>query len=225
LSRVQWRPTFAGYLAKAALGQQNCPANFVSGRERVSLADHARGVNWLTLSQGGSGKTGEPADSAVLLAKCAMALAGEAETGFRVFRATLAREKSLRGIWVRLRGAPVDFSGGKDPFRIRWRASEDGHAMACPRPGGQRWAKLPAGRSRTRSACGSRIRRGHDRQSARNRRFPRPAGPRRIAQARAKRSRCLIEARRPAPVCQSQGKRRWRNSKLKQKYRANSFAA
>jgi hypothetical protein len=70
----------------------------VSGRERVSLADHARGVNWLSLSQGGSGKTGEPADSAVLLAKCAMALVGEAETGFRVWRAKLVREKSLRGI-------------------------------------------------------------------------------------------------------------------------------
>jgi hypothetical protein len=36
-------------------------------------------------------------DSAVLLAKCAMALVGAGETGFRVCRATLVREKSLRG--------------------------------------------------------------------------------------------------------------------------------
>jgi hypothetical protein len=31
-------------------------------------------------------KTGEPADSAVLLSKCAMALVGEGETDFRILR-------------------------------------------------------------------------------------------------------------------------------------------
>ena len=73
------------------------PRKLSQAGKGVSLADHARGVNWLSLSQGGSGKTGEPADSAVLLAKCAMALVGETETGFRVWRAKLVREKSLRG--------------------------------------------------------------------------------------------------------------------------------
>jgi hypothetical protein len=32
--------------AKPALGQQNGPRTFVSGREKACLADHARGVNW-----------------------------------------------------------------------------------------------------------------------------------------------------------------------------------
>jgi hypothetical protein len=131
-----------------------------------------------------------------------------------------------RNILVRWRGIPVDFTGGIDRIRIRRRAAEDGRATRCRRPRGQRRAKPPAGHSWTSSASGSRIRREHDRQSDRNRRFPRPVRRlRRIAQARAKRSRCWIEARRLARVCQSQGKQRRRNSRLKQKYRANSCGA
>ena len=51
LSRVRWRPALAGYLAKPALGQQNGPGNFVSGRKKACLADHARGVNWPFLAR------------------------------------------------------------------------------------------------------------------------------------------------------------------------------
>jgi hypothetical protein len=46
LSRDQGRPAIAGYLAKAALGEQDGPGNLVSGREKACVADHARGVNW-----------------------------------------------------------------------------------------------------------------------------------------------------------------------------------
>jgi hypothetical protein len=63
----------------------------------MPITDPAPSVQGYSRAEGRFGRTGEPADSAVLLAKCAMALVGEAETGFRVWRAKLAREKSLRG--------------------------------------------------------------------------------------------------------------------------------
>jgi hypothetical protein len=126
----------------------------------------------------------------------------------------------------RLLGSPVGFSGEKNPFRIRRRGGEDGRAIARHRPCGLRRAKLPAGRSRTSPGCGSRIRRGHGRRSARKRRFPRPARRlRRIPRSRATRSRYRFEARWPAPVFQTQDKQQRRNSRLKRIYRANSFQA
>jgi hypothetical protein len=62
----------------------------------MPITDPAPSVQGYSRAEGRFGKTGGPVDSAVLLANCAMALVGAGETGFRVCRATLVREKSLR---------------------------------------------------------------------------------------------------------------------------------